>query len=152
MLGRSLKHFEPFKEGDQVWLESKNLKLLYERKKIAPKRQGPFKILQVLGPLSYRLKLPVQWKIHDTFHACLLTPFKENGVHGPNYIRPPPDIINKEEQYEVEAILQHRRQGKGWKYFVKWKDYPSSKNSWEPVSHLTNAKDTLEAYKKRHKL
>ena len=28
---------KPFKKGDKVWLESKNLKLRYETKKLAPK-------------------------------------------------------------------------------------------------------------------
>jgi hypothetical protein len=41
-------------------------------KKIAPKMEGPFKIKEVLGPVTYRLKLPETWRIHDVFHAILL--------------------------------------------------------------------------------
>jgi hypothetical protein len=40
-------------------------------KKIAPKREGPFEIDEVLGPVTYSLKLPKTWKIHDVFHAIL---------------------------------------------------------------------------------
>jgi hypothetical protein len=33
-------------------------------------------------------------------------------VHGLNFQEPPPDIINEEEEYEVEAILAHKEMGK----------------------------------------
>ena len=52
---------------------------------MAPKREGPFKIEDVLGPVTYQLKLPESWKIHKVFHATLLRPYKENKVYGENY-------------------------------------------------------------------
>ena len=73
------------------------------------KRQGPFEILEVLGPLTYRLQLPKQWKRHAVFHATLLTPYHENATHGPNFLEPPPDLVDGEEEYEVEAIVSHLR-------------------------------------------
>ena len=53
------------------------------------------------------------------FHATLLTPFKENNIHRPNYLNPPPDLIDGEPEYEVEAINAHRRQETGYLYLVK---------------------------------
>jgi hypothetical protein len=38
------------------------------------------------------------------FHTSLLTPYIETKEYGENFSRPPPDLINNEEQYEVEAI------------------------------------------------
>ena len=35
-----------WKFGDKVWLEGKNLKLCYPSKKLAPRREGPFEIIQ----------------------------------------------------------------------------------------------------------
>ena len=81
------------------------------------------------------------------FHATLLTPFKENNIHGPNYLNPPPDLIDGEPEYKVEAINAHRRQGGGYLYLVKWKDYLSAKNTWEPERHLSHARDIHENYK-----
>ena len=52
---------------------------------MAPKREGPFEITDVLGPLTYRLHLPERWKIHNVFHASLLRRYKENEVYGTNY-------------------------------------------------------------------
>ena len=135
-----------------MWLELKNLKLRYESKKVAPKQEGPFQISEVLGPLMYRLKLSEQWKIHPVFHATLLTPFKENNIHGPNYLNPLPDLIDGEPEYEVEAINTHRRQGRGYLYLIKWKDYPSAKNTWEPKQHLLHARNILKSYKNWHHL
>ena len=63
--------FTLFKKEQKVWLDSRHLKMNYH-KKMAPKRKGPFEVEEVLGPLTYRLKLPPSWKIHNVFHATLL--------------------------------------------------------------------------------
>jgi len=110
---------------------------------MAPKREGPFKISEVLAPRTYRRDLPKTWRIHNVFHAVLLMPYTETEVHGPNFLRPPPDIENDEEQYEVETILSHRRRGKGHQYYIKWKGYPITEASWEPTSHLAPVVATL---------
>ena len=60
MTDRRKSTFTPFKKGDQVWLDSRNLKTVYH-KNIKPKREGPFTIIEVLGPVTYRLKLPTTW-------------------------------------------------------------------------------------------
>ena len=77
-------NFIPFKKGQMVWLDTRHLKTNYH-KKMAPKREGPFKIEEVLGPVTYQLKLPETWKIHKVFHATLLRPYRENEVYGENY-------------------------------------------------------------------
>jgi len=85
-----------------------------------------------MSPVNYRLKLPTQWSIHDVFHIDLLTPYRETDIHGSNYLRPTPDLINDEEEYEVKKILDTRQFGKGRKrqYLIKWKGYPDSDNEW----------------------
>jgi Chromo (CHRromatin Organisation MOdifier) domain len=93
-------------------------------RKIAPKREGPFKINEVLGPVTYQLKLLESWKIHNVFHAMLLQPYIENKVYGNNYPRPLPKLLERKKVYEVETILKHRRRGRGYQYYVKWKGYP----------------------------
>ena len=52
MTDRRKLTFTPFKKNDQVWLDSRNLKTIYH-KKMKPKREGPFRITEVLGPLTY---------------------------------------------------------------------------------------------------
>ena len=60
MTDRRKSKFTPFKKGDKVWLDSRNLKIVYH-KKMKPKREGPFEITEVLGPVTYRLRLPNSW-------------------------------------------------------------------------------------------
>jgi hypothetical protein len=96
-----------YKQGQQVWLEARNLALPYGTIKLAPRCHRPFKIMKVISPVAYKLELPHQWAIHPVFHALLLTPYVETKEHSPNYSRPPPDLIGGEEQYKVETIRSH---------------------------------------------
>ena len=98
----------PWKVGDKVWLEGRNLRLHYPMKKPAPRREGPLKISQVVSPLAYRLRLLPTWKIHDIFHASLLSTYRETAKHRPNFANPPPEEIDGKEEYEVADILSHR--------------------------------------------
>lgn len=151
MSERNKNRIAPFEKGQRVWLEAKNLKLPYS-KKISSKREGPFIIEEVMGPVTYKLKLPARWRIHNVFHATLLTPFIETEAHGPNFLNPELELVDGEEEYEVEAILGHRRSGRGYRYLIRWKDMSSEEDSWEPVIHLKNAQELLNEYKLRHKL
>ena len=108
MAERITRRFTPFEIGQKVWLDSRNLKISDVMKKLSPKRTGPFQIKKVLSPLSYELKLPNQWKIHPVFHTVLLTPYHETTAHGPNYLKPPPDLIEGEHKYKVESIITHK--------------------------------------------
>ena len=53
-------------------------------------------------------------------------------MHGPNYQRPSPELVNGEEEYVVEKILDSRLFGRGRRlqYLVKWEGYPDSDNQW----------------------
>ena len=115
-----------------MWLEGRHLRTNQPTTKLAPRRHGPFPIVQVMSPVNYRLELPTQWSIHPVFHIDLLTPYRETPTHRPNYSRPPPDLVDNAEEYEVEKILDSRKFGRGRKlqYLVKWKGYPDSENQW----------------------
>jgi hypothetical protein len=121
-----------YKEGDLVWLEGKNLRINQPTAKLAPRRHGPFKITQVMSAVNYRLELPTQWSIHPVFHIDLLTPYKETIMHGPNFTRPAPELIDGEEEYSVEKILDSRHFGRRQRlqYLVKWEGYPDAENMW----------------------
>jgi hypothetical protein len=121
-----------YKTGDLVWLEGKNLRTNQPTTKLAPRRHGPFKVIQVMSDVNYRLELPTQWSIHPMFHIDLLTPYQETIMHSPNFTRPAPELIEGEEEYSVEKILDSRRFGRRQRlqYLVKWEGYPDSDNMW----------------------
>ena len=151
MAERRRSTYEPFKLGQKVWLDTRNVKMKYHGK-MAPKREGPFKIKEVLGPVTYKLKILKTWKIHNVFHAILLRPYEENEVYSKNFPTPPPDLVEGEEAYEVETILNHRKRGWGYQYLIKWAGYPITKASWESEQSFNSDGDTLTSYKQRHQL
>jgi hypothetical protein len=138
-----------YKEGDQVWLEGRHLRTNQPMAKLAPKRHGPFKVVQVMSPVNYWLELPTQWSIHDVFHTDLLTPYCEMPTHGANYQRPPPDLVDGVEEYEVERVLDSRRYRRGRKlqYLIAWKGYPDSNNQWVNWDDAEGAEEAIREFK-----
>jgi hypothetical protein len=147
------KPAEQYTVGDKVWLENKNLTLTHGTRKLHPRRHGPFDITKQISPVAYKLKLPMAWTIHDVFHASLLRPYKETEQKGANYTRPPPDLVQGEAEYEVEAIINHRYQGRNraLQYLLKWKGYPDADNTWEPADQV-HAPLLINRYHKKHPL
>ncbi|GJW99248.1 putative reverse transcriptase domain-containing protein [Tanacetum coccineum] len=72
-----------FKVGDRVLLKVspwKEVVRFGKKGKLTPRYVGPFKIVECVGPVAYRLKLPQELScVHDTFHVsnlkkCLAEP------------------------------------------------------------------------------
>ena len=143
---------QQFSPNQLVWLEGTNVKTTHPKAKLAPRRHGPFKVLSCNNTNS-RLQLPKTWRIHPVFHNSLLTPYTETKQHGPNYTRPPPDIVEGEdEHYEVETILNTRPtpNKRGTQYLVKWKGYPDAENSWIPASGMKHAAELVKQFHSCH--
>ena len=49
----------------------------------------------------------------------------------------------EEQEFEAEQILKR----KGQQYLVKWKDYPDSENTWEPLRNLANCQLLLQQFR-----
>jgi len=106
--------------------------------------------------VNYELKLPLKWKIHNRFHASLLTPVVENTIYGKHNPRPQPILVSGEEEYEIEAILNHKtqrlRSGVKNQYLVRWQGYGPTEDSWELEANLEHSKEVLNEYKRRHNI
>ena len=142
-------HFEPYQPGDKVWLEGHNLTTTHPTAKLAPRCYGPFPITRVISCTSYQLKLPPQWKIHNIFHATLLTPYKETALNGHQNQEPAPELINGQPEWEVEQILHVRRYQRQIQYLVRWKGFSEAHNSWEPAFNV-HADELIKEFYKRH--
>jgi Chromo (CHRromatin Organisation MOdifier) domain len=125
-----------FVSGNKVWLDARNLKFTTLSKKLSSQRYGPFEVLQRISPVTYQIKLPQMWKIHNIFHVNLLTPYHETQAYGTMHSQPPPELINGEEEYEDEEIIDHRTFRQKKQYLVKWLGYPMSENSWVNEKYL----------------
>jgi hypothetical protein len=149
MKGKKGTNYKPYQEQDQVWLEATNLKTTHPTAKLAPKQYGPFTIKKKVSDVIFQLELPHQWKIHNVFHASLLTPYIKTELHRPNYPKPPPDIAEGDPEFEVEQVVGSRWIGKKkmLQYKIRWKGYSPVHNSWEPATQV-HASDLIKEFQK----
>ena len=125
----TFSHFKSWKVGDKVWLETRNLKLQVPSRKLSAKQTGLFEITQVISSITFRLKLPKQWKIHDMFHASLLSLYREMETleHGLNFPQLLPELIGTEEEYQIDKIINHQGTATRMQYLIHWKGYSDAK-------------------------
>ena len=87
-----------------------------KRGKLNPRYIGPFEILGRIGPVAYKLKLPLELQnVHDTFHVSnlkkcltdttLIVPLEEIQVNEKlNFVEEPVEIMDR----EVKRLKQSR--------------------------------------------
>ena len=140
-----------YQVGDWVWLEAKYLALPYTSTKLAPKRHGPFQIMKEISLVAYQLTLPRAWTIHNVFHSSLLTHYKETCESGAQFQHPPPELIDNEEEYKVEQIINHHHYGKccQLQYLICWKGYSVADDTWEPTDQV-HANNLVRTYHTKH--
>jgi transposase InsO family protein len=136
-----------FNQGDEVMLSTKDLKLKVHSKKLAPKFLGPLTVREPVGSHAYRLWLPTHMKIHDVINISRLEPYTRREDCEPPTI---PVIIDDEEEWEVEEIVDKVKSGKQIWYGVKWKGYDDTYNSWQSEANLRNAGDVIANYEREH--
>jgi hypothetical protein len=71
-----------FVVGDCVWLEAYNLSTDAPSKKLAAKCLGPYTIMELVGPSSYHLDIPIGWRLHNVFHGGLLSRTRDDTIPG----------------------------------------------------------------------
>lgn len=133
--------------GQLVMLDSRNLSTTRPSHKLSDKWEGPFEVLEKIGTHAYKLKLPDTWKHSNTFHVDKLKPYHQDPLH-PNHTRPPPDLVNKEEEYEVEKILDCKYRQGILRYLIKWVGYPNTDNIWVRADQAEHMKDLVSEYHK----
>ncbi|GJR25250.1 putative reverse transcriptase domain-containing protein [Tanacetum coccineum] len=74
-----------FEVGDKVMLKVapwKGVMRFGKRGKLNPRYIGPFRILERIGPVAYRLELPQELsRVHNVFHICNLRKFLSDDTH-----------------------------------------------------------------------
>ena len=118
----------------------KNLQLCKcSHKKLSAKQVGPFSIIKVLGPVTYRLQLPKDWKIHNVFHVSLQKPY----VSSPDHVLDDGQVVIPTQgvlELQLDRILGTRerslRNRTQIEHLVQWKDYPEEDATWEDQYNL----------------
>ena len=144
------RRHEEFNIGNKVLLSTRNINNPFDKqrptKKLASKYIGPYTIIAKISPVVYKLNLPSSLKIHPVFHISLLKSYNESDEFERTSTPPPAIIIDNEEEYEVEYILDKRIIRKQPQYLVKWTGYPLYDATWEPLDNLNNASDLIKAF------
>lgn len=134
-----------FDVGDRVYLSTKNLKLDRPTRKLADQYTGPFEIVEKVGH-SFRLKLPLSWRIHDVFHARFLRKDPNNPLPGQENTIAEPLNITGENEYTVERILAVKRDRGGiLKYRASWLGYDDDP-SYYPASDFMYSPHKLREF------
>ncbi len=142
-----------FQEGDEVWLNIKNFRLLegLSHKFLGP-YVGPFKVLENKLSNTYKLELPENLRVHPTFHVSLLKSVSCDASR-PNQeynSRPPPNLVHNEPEFEMEAMLKSRQlRGREREYLVKWKGYHPIEASWVNQSNIEHAQEAIKEFHAR---
>ena len=137
---------QEYKVGDLVMLATKNLKQKRPSKKLSHKYVGPFRIVDKVGAQAYRLLLPSSYRIHNTFHVSLLEPYHLRASDATMDFMQPPELIDDDELWEVEEIIDKVRNHEGVWYKVKWTGWGEEYNQWLPNQELTNARTLTEKF------
>jgi len=137
-----------FKEGEEVLLSTKYISLKPGiTHKLSARYTGPFKIIQVVSPVAYKLDLPNDWtsrkRIHPVFHVSLLKKYNRNDSD--SSAEEKQDIVEvddaEDREYVVDKIISQRiTKDKQVEYLVTWKGYPESEATWETTENVKDVK------------
>ena len=131
-----------FQEGDYVLLSTRHLRFKTSPTKLQRKFVGPFKILEKISRVAYRLELPPRWRIDPVFHSSLLKLWHESHWSCPADVPAPEIEVEEEPHYLVERILRWRRVKRGrrsiWEFLVTWTGYPMDEAEWIPGSYFSD--------------
>jgi hypothetical protein len=65
-------------------------------------------MIAILSKVTYQLRLPSTWYIHNAFYVSLLSLYYKMAVYGANYLEVVPDLIDREPEWKMEAVLDSR--------------------------------------------
>jgi len=138
---------------EDLMLSTKDLKyqMVGRRiEKLTERFVDPYRIKKIVSPNTVELELPSTVKIHLVVNISKIQRYIGQ-VEGQRKGQPSPVVIEREEEWEVERILNKWQiRGKD-KYLVQWKGFTAESDTWEGRENLENAKEAVEEYKKEYR-
>jgi len=141
---------EEYKVEDLVLLSTKDLKWQMKGRrseKLTEHFVGPYKVKGIISSNMIELELPKSIKIYPVVNVSRVRLYKPQ-IEGQKKIPPKPVIIEGEEEFKVEKILNKRLVRGKEKFLVRWKGYMAEEDTWENRENLKNAKELVEEFEK----
>ncbi|KAG8503904.1 hypothetical protein CXB51_001877 [Gossypium anomalum] len=104
--------------------------------KLSPRFIGPFEVIERVGPLAYRLALPIELeKIHNVFHVSMLRRYRSDPSHviSQTEVEIQPDMTYGEEPVKILAREVKQLRNKSIVLVkVLWNRHGVDEATWEP--------------------
>ena len=139
-----------YEVGDQVFLSTKNIKTTRPSKKLDFKMIGPFEVVEKVGH-SYKLDLPKSSRINTAFHTSLLRRASRDPLPGQQLTPAESVIVNDEEEWQVDDILDSRYSHGRLQYKVNWAGFELDLEWYNTDrGEFDNAADVVADYHQRY--
>jgi len=143
---------EEYKVGDLVILSTKDLKYQMvgrRTEKLTERFVSPYKIKEIISSNAIKLELPSTVRIHLVVNVSRIRRYVGQ-VKGQKKKQPAPVIIEGEEEWEVERILNKRKVRGKERYLVCWKGFTVESNTWEGRENLKNVQEAIEEFEREY--
>jgi hypothetical protein len=142
--GIAPRHYEV---GDYVYLKvspTKGVQRFGVKGKLAPQYIGPYEIIEVCGPVAYRIRLPDRFSaVHNVFHVTQLkkgvkVPETEVITEANAWIEPDFFVV----EHPLRVLDQKERQTRIHTvkmYKIQWSHHAEEEATWE-TEHFLNTK------------
>ncbi|KAI4884140.1 hypothetical protein NFI96_009880, partial [Prochilodus magdalenae] len=139
--------------GDRVWLSTRDFRLTEGSRKLTAKYIGPFKIVEKVNDVTYKLELPAHYRVCSTFHVSLLKPVVPGPLNEalPADTPPDPTVVDGTPVYAVRRLLDSRRRGGVLQYLVDWDGFGPEERSWVSAADVLDPA-LIEDFHRRHPL
>ncbi|KAJ4718791.1 Ty3/gypsy retrotransposon protein [Melia azedarach] len=135
------KHKErEFAVGDMVYLKLQPYRQLSvsmrKNLKLSAKYFGPFKVLQRIGKVAYKLELPASSRIHPVFHVSLMK--KKVGEEQVQTQLPLMDVADEKLIPTPQAVLDRRVRKRKHEVLIHWHGLSPAEATWEDKDFIKN--------------
>ncbi|KAF7806156.1 Ty3/gypsy retrotransposon protein [Senna tora] len=114
--------------------------------KLARRYYGPFKVIEKVGRVAYRLLLPTDSRIHSVFHVSLLKGFKGEPPKEVAVIPNPPQLFETRPAQIVDSRVVEEQGQQVQQVLVEWENRDREEATWEQWETLCQSfpHDNLE--------
>ncbi len=148
MMNQANKHRKKinYKIESKMFLNERNIIIARLFKKLDDKMLNSFKITDSVD-FFYKLKLSDTMRIHDVFHSELLYSVVNDSLSDQKNESSKSIVINDEDEWKIDDILNSRQYWRRLQYQVKWKSYDNDLNWYNADDdEFMNAQEMIDDF------